>query len=106
MLMTKAGRTFWVMPKSTCHTSPRSGTPSVLLLVERAEGLRGQRGKIVVRQVVGHGDTLDDGASKLPALRVGELCNLVEDVGDSLRHGRNIQDSPIGASAGTADGPF
>ena len=34
MLITNAGRTFWVMPKSTCHTSPRLGTWLILLLVE------------------------------------------------------------------------
>lgn len=31
--MTKAGRTFWVTPKSTCHTSPRSDMVCLLLLL-------------------------------------------------------------------------
>lgn len=56
ILMAKAGRTFWVMPKSTCQTSPRSGTLSVLLLVELPERSGGERSEIVVSEVVGYRD--------------------------------------------------
>lgn len=52
MLITTAGLTFWVMPKSTCHTSPRLGTRGALLLVERTERGSRQGGEVVVGEVV------------------------------------------------------
>jgi hypothetical protein len=90
MLMTKAGRTFCVMPKSTCQTSPRSGTGTVLLFVQRAERVRRQSREIVIRQIVRHGDTFDDGVSKLLTLRFGELLEFAKNLGDSLCHALNI----------------
>jgi len=78
------------MPKSTCQTSPRSGTGSVLLLVQRAERSRGQGGEIIVRQIIRHGNTFDDGASKLLTLLFRELLELAENLGDCLCHVPNI----------------
>ena len=50
MLMTRAGRTFWAIPKSTCQTSPRSGMAR-FFLVQGAERLGGERSVVVVREV-------------------------------------------------------
>jgi hypothetical protein len=75
MLMTSAGLTFCVMPKSTCHTSPRSGTCS-LLLIQRTEGRRGQRGKVRVGQVVRHGHALADALAQFRLLGAGKPLNL------------------------------
>src|SRR5260221_6893358 len=90
ILMTSAGRTFWVMPKSTCQTSPRSGTLRVLLCIERAEHFGCQGGEILVRQVVGHRNALHNGAAQFDALRGRQLLDLSEDVGNGLSHGGNL----------------
>ncbi len=79
--MTSAGRTFAVTPKSTCQTSPRSGTPR-FLLVQRVKGSCSKGGKIVVGQVVGHGRVLDDMATELDPLRKREMLYFVDDVGN------------------------
>ena len=84
-LITKAGQTFWVMPKSTCQTSPRSGTLR-LLLVERPEHPGCQGGKIVVRQIVGHRHSLNDGAAQPGTLRNRELLDLGEDLSNGLSY--------------------
>src|SRR5579863_10453232 len=88
--MTNAGRTFCVMPKSTCHTSPRSGTRGVLLVVQRPEGSSSQSREIVIRQIIRHGNPLDDGAPKLMALLFRELLELAKNLGDCLCHVLNI----------------
>lgn len=92
MLMIKAGRTFCVMPKSTCHTSPRLGTPSVLLLIQRAECGRSERPKILIRQIVRNRDALNDGVAQLAALGFGEPLNLPENMSNCLCHDSRIRD--------------
>src|ERR1035438_5210590 len=105
MLMTKAGRTFCVMPKSTCQTSPRSGTRSVLLLIQRAERSRSQRREIVIRQIIRHGNTFDDGASKLLTLLFRELLDFAKNLDDCLCHVLNIhRRKDLSKSRGTKKG--
>ncbi|MDQ3622144.1 MAG: hypothetical protein M3463_06605 [Verrucomicrobiota bacterium] len=79
-----------MIPKSTCQTSPRSGTLSVLLLVEPLEHFGSERGKVVVREIVRHWNALNDGTAQLDALRRRELLDLGEDVSNSLGHGRSL----------------
>jgi len=81
------------MPKSTCHTSPRSGTRGVLLLIQRAERSRSQSREIVICQVIRYGNTFDNCAPNLPALRLGELLERANNLGDSLCHRPNIHGS-------------
>jgi mRNA interferase MazF len=102
--MTKAGQTFCVMPKSTGHTSPRSGTRTVLLLVQRAERIRGQSREIVIRQIVRQGNTFDDGMSKLLTLRFGEPLDLAKSLDDSLCHALNIHGRKEMSKWGTKTG--
>ena len=47
----RVGRTFWIMPKSTCHTSSRLGTWCILILVERLEGRCRQGAEILIGQI-------------------------------------------------------
>ena len=54
----------------------RSGTLSVLLRVKCTEHVACQRGKIVVRKVVGHRNALHTDAAQFGALGQGELLNL------------------------------
>src|SRR5271165_6200475 len=102
MLMTSAGLTFWVIPKSTCHTSPRSGTFRVLFLVQSPEHIRGQHGDVFVRQVVGHWNPLGNGSTQLDALRWRKLLNLREDIGDGLGHDGSLFSSSSSYMAKTA----
>src|SRR5687767_6628678 len=91
MLITSAGRTFCVMPKSTCDTSPRSGTRGALLfLVERSKHVRRQRSEVVVGQIFRHWDTFDDGSAQLDALRRRKFFDLGENVSNGLRHGTSL----------------
>ncbi len=73
------------MPKSTCHTSPRSEAAGVLLLVKRMKRCRRQRRIIVIRQISGHGYTLNDGTSKLSALSFREVLECTENMCNGLR---------------------
>jgi len=78
-----------VTPKSTCQTSPRSGTPSFLPF-QGAERRCRQGGKIIVGQVVGHGSVLDNMATQLNALGGRELLDLVNDTGNCGCYGANV----------------
>jgi len=105
--MTSAGRTFCVMPKSTVHTSPRSGTTlRVLLGVERAEHVGGESSEVVLGKIVGHWNPLHYGAAKLNALGWGELLNLGEDVGNGLSHRASLTRASFTASARNSRGWF
>jgi hypothetical protein len=73
------------MPKSTCQTSPRSGTPR-FLLIQRAEGIRSEGREIIVREVVRHWDVLDDLTAEFDTLCLREVSDLVNDVCDSGCH--------------------
>ncbi len=98
--MTNAGRTFAVTPKSTCQTSPRSGTSVALLLIERPERFRSQSCKVFIGQVIGHRDALHDGSSNLSTLRIRKPLDLAENMGNRLRHGFKIANRPNRSSAG------
>ena len=102
--MTKAGRTFCVMPKSTCQTSPRSGTRTALLLVQRAKRIRRQSREIVIRQIVRHGNTFDDGVAKLLTLLFREPLDLAKNLDDSLCHALNIHPRKALSKRGTKTG--
>ncbi|MDQ6631860.1 MAG: hypothetical protein M3Y82_08885 [Verrucomicrobiota bacterium] len=80
-----------MMPKSTCHTSPRSGTAGILLFVKCPERRRSKHSKIIVRQIVGHRNALDNGAPKFFTLKVRKLLELAENLGDRLCHGSKIR---------------
>src|SRR6267378_8186447 len=86
MLITRAGRTFWVIPKSTCHTSPRSGTPSALLLIKTAERSRRESREIVVCKIIRHRDAFDNRAAEVPTLSFRELLELAQDMSNRLCH--------------------
>jgi hypothetical protein len=93
MLMTKAGRTFCVTPKSTSQTSLRLGTRG-FLLVKRTERRGSERRKIVFRQIVGHRKPLNDGVPQLPPFSFREMLDFFENVSDSLCHAeKNSSDS-------------
>src|ERR1044072_8948693 len=77
------------MPKSTCQTSPRSGTPG-LLVVEVAEGSSGERGKIVVGQVFGHGNALTNLLTQLDLLARRQALHFIQDLNHRLSHGHKI----------------
>lgn len=97
--MTNAGRTFAVIPKSTCQTSPRLATPIALLLVERPEGFGSQICKIIICQVIRHRDALDDSSPNLPTFRVRKVVDLAEDMGNRSRHGHKITNPASRSSA-------
>ena len=62
----------------------------ILLLIQCAERSRSQSREIVVRQVLGHGNLFDNGASKLLALLFREVLDLAKNLGDCLCHVLNI----------------
>jgi len=56
------------------------------LFVQSSEYIGGQRGKVLVRQVVGHLNPLDNGSTQLDALRWRKLLNFRQDMGNGLGH--------------------
>src|SRR5208337_1408480 len=64
----------------------RSGTRSVLLVIQRPERSRSESREIVIRQIIRHGNTFDDGSSKLLTLLFRELLELAKNLGGCLCH--------------------
>lgn len=82
MLITSAGRTFCVKPKSASQTSPRSGR-RILLFVERTERRSGEHAKILVCQIIGYRQPLNNRAAQLSLLRFTELTDFFKDMSDT-----------------------
>ena len=68
----------------------RSGTRSLLLLIQCPERSGSQSREIVICQIIRHGNTLDDGASKLLTLFFRKLLELAKNLHDCLCHVLNI----------------
>ena len=66
----------------------------VLLLIQRAEGIRRQSRKIVIRQVIRHRNTFDDHAPKMLTLRFRKLLELAKNLGDCSCHALSIHGPP------------
>ena len=62
----------------------------ILLLIQRTERSRSQSREIIIRQIIRHGNTFDDLASKLLTLLFRELLELAKNLGDCLCHVLNI----------------
>lgn len=92
-LIISAGLTFCATPKSTCQTSPRSGTAAFLLFVQSTERGSRQRCKVFVGQILRHRNVFGNSEAKFPLFGSGQFCRLMQQVSDSLRHAGNLSGS-------------
>ena len=90
-LITRAGRTFWVIPKSTCQTSPRLATArSRFLRVQDAECLRRYSCEVILSQVLCHWNARGKDAPQFGALWKRETFNFLYDMRQGSRHETKI----------------